>query len=160
MAQPVVDASPLIVLAKAGMLSLLRLAGDPVFVPQVVIQEVQQAGSNDPALQALTATSWLVSVDPGPVSPILSRYQLDAGEASVLTWALSHPGTEVIVDETRARRCAAQLGIALRGSVGLVLLAKQSGVLPLARPALEALRQAGLYLSDRVMNQALALVGE
>jgi len=108
-AQPVVDASPLIVLAKAGMLSLLRLAGDPVLVPLVVIQAVQQAGSNDPAVQALTATSWLMSVDPGPVSPILSPYQLDAGEASVLTWALSHPGTEVIVDETRARRCAAQL---------------------------------------------------
>jgi len=150
----------LIVLAKTGLLPLLRLVGDPVLVPQVVVQEVQQAGSTDPAVQALTATTWLVSVDPGPASPVLSPYRLDAGEASVLTWALSHPGTEVILDETRGRRCAVQLGIALRGSVGLVLLAKQSGVLPLARPALEALRQAGLYLSDRVMNQALALVGE
>ncbi|TMA52429.1 MAG: DUF3368 domain-containing protein, partial [Deltaproteobacteria bacterium] len=28
------------------------------------------------------------------------------------------------------------------------------------RPILEKLRQSGMYLSDRIMNQALALVGE
>jgi predicted nucleic acid-binding protein len=156
----VVDASPVISLSKAGLLPLLHLAGDPVFVPLVVVQEIHRGGPNDPAVQALASTSWLVPVDPGPDDPRLRAYSLDPGEAGVLTWALQHPGTRAVLDEAIARRCAVQLGIPVRGCVGLVVLAKQQGVLPLARPALEALRQAGLYLSDYLFNQTLILVGE
>jgi predicted nucleic acid-binding protein len=85
---------------------------------------------------------------------------LGAGESAVLTWGYVNPGTEVIVDDLAARRCAAALGIPVRGTLGLVLTAKQQGILPAARPVLEQLRLSGMYLSDRVMNQALALVGE
>jgi predicted nucleic acid-binding protein len=42
----------------------------------------------------------------------------------------------------------------------VVIAARQHGVIPAARPVLEQLRRAGLYLSDRAMQQALALVGE
>jgi predicted nucleic acid-binding protein len=41
-----------------------------------------------------------------------------------------------------------------------VLVAKQRGLVPLARPVIEALRDAGMYLSDNVIRRALALVGE
>jgi predicted nucleic acid-binding protein len=58
------------------------------------------------------------------------------------------------------RRCATTLGIPIRGTLGLVLTAKQRGEISAARPVLEQLRLSGMYLSDRVMNQALALVGE
>jgi len=71
-----------------------------------------------------------------------------------------NPDTEVFVDDLAARRCAATLGIPLLGTLGLVLKAKQRGSVPAARPLLEQLRRSGLYLSDRVMNQALALVRE
>jgi predicted nucleic acid-binding protein len=43
---------------------------------------------------------------------------------------------------------------------GLVITAKQRGNIPAARPILEQLRSCGMYISDKVMNQALALVGE
>jgi predicted nucleic acid-binding protein len=48
----------------------------------------------------------------------------------------------------------------VRGTLGLILTAKRRGRIPQARPLLERLRQAGMYLSDRIMDQALALVGE
>lgn len=57
-------------------------------------------------------------------------------------------------------RCATTLGIPIRGTLGLVLTAKQRGEISAARPVLEQLRLSGMYLSDWVMNQALALVGE
>ena len=156
----VVDASPVIALSKTGLLSLLHLAGDPVFIPLVVVQEIQQGGLNDPAAQALAAASWLTPVDPGPDDPRVQAYSLGPGESGVLTWALQHPGTKVVLDDARARHGAIQLGIPVSGCVGLVVLAKQQGILALARPALEALRQAGLYLSDSIFNHALTVVGE
>lgn len=157
---PVVNASPVIVLAKTGQLALLRLAGDPIFVPRVVKQEIYQGGPNDPTVQTLSQTSWLQVVDPGPIAPALKGYGLDPGEAAVLTWALAHPGTEALLDDLPARRCAALLGVPHRGSAGLVVAAKRQGLIPVARVVLEQLRQAGLYLSDSVMNQILAQVGE
>jgi predicted nucleic acid-binding protein len=157
---PVVDASPLIVLAKAGYLDLLRLAGSTVLVPHDVLHEVQQPGLGDPVAQAIAQTSWLTIVDPGPASAALQPFGLGLGEKGVLTWALAHPGTEALIDDLAARRCARTLKIPHRGSLGLVLTAKRQGVFSLARPIVEQIRAAGLRLSDRVMNQALALVGE
>lgn len=78
----------------------------------------------------------------------------------MLAWAQANPGTDVIIDDLAARRCAAALGIPVRGTLGLVLIAKQRGYVQAARPVLLQLRQAGMYLSDRVMDQALKLVGE
>lgn len=64
------------------------------------------------------------------------------------------------VGDLAARRGAAALEIPVRGTLGLVLVAKQRGELVAARPVLEQLRQAGMYLSDAVMNRVLAMVGE
>jgi predicted nucleic acid-binding protein len=156
----VVNASPLIILSKAGYLNLLRLTGSNVMVPREVLREVQQPGPSDPVVHAIAQTSWITIVDPGPIPPALKTFGLDLGEEGVLTWALAHPGTEALIDDLAARSAARALGIPHRGCLGLVLTAKRHGVLSLARPIVEQLRAAGLRLSDRVMNQALALVGE
>jgi len=156
----VVNASPVIVLGKTGFLDLVRLIGDPVLVPTAVVQEVQQAGPNDPAVQALAQASWISVVDPGVAPGILRPFGLDPGEEAVLTWALANPGAEALVDDQAARRCAKALGVPHRGRLGLIITARQQSVILAARPVLEKLRQVGLRLTDRIMNQALRLVGE
>jgi len=42
----------------------------------------------------------------------------------------------------------------------LRFLQPNNGTIPAARPVLEQLRSSGMYLSDRVINPALVLVGE
>jgi predicted nucleic acid-binding protein len=78
----------------------------------------------------------------------------------VLAWALGHSGSTAILDDLPARRCAEAHAILCIGTLGLVLRAKRLGRIPAARPAVTALRLAGLYLSDGVTTRALALVGE
>ena len=158
--RPAVNASPLILLARGGLLDLLRLAGDEVVVPTLVATEIQRRGPDDPTVRALTNTPWLVRIETPPIPALIQSWDLGEGESSVLAWAHAHPGTEAIVDDLAARRCAAALGIPVRGTLGLVLTAKRRGVIPMARPVVEQLRQAGMYLSERIVQQALALVGE
>ncbi|QYX32262.1 DUF3368 domain-containing protein [Sphaerospermopsis torques-reginae] len=158
--RPVINASPLIFLSRGGILDLLQLLGDEILVPSAVAVEIQQRGTSDPTVLALTQTNWLVVVETPPTPEIIQSWDLGKGESSVLTWAYTHPGTEAIVDDLAARRCAAVLEIPVRGTLGLVLTAKQRGKIPAARPVLNNLRSLGMYLSDRVINQALALVGE
>ena len=156
----VANASPLIFLARAGHLDLLKLTGDHVVVPAAVASEIRQRGPEDVTARALDALPWLETVETPPVPAVIQAWDLGPGESAVLAWAHSHQGCEAIVDDLAARRCAATLGIPVRGTLRLVLLAKQRNRIALARPLVHALRDAGMYLSDRVSDGALALVGE
>ena len=156
----VVDASPLIYLAHANLIDLLRVASPKILVPMAVSREIRRRGTADPTVQALENTPWLREVESGPDSPRVALWALGPGETSVLSWALAHPGTLAVLDDLAGRRCADALEIPLIGTLGLVLRAKSKGDLPAARPVVESLREAGMYLSDSVLSRALALVGE
>jgi predicted nucleic acid-binding protein len=157
---PAINTSPLIFLTQAGQISLLQLIAPEIIVPESVAAEIRAYGEADVTAQALAATDWLVVKETPPVPSIIENWDLGAGESAVLSWGYAHPSTEVIIDDLAARRCAATLGIPLRGTLGLVLTAKQRGIIPVARPVLEQFRLCGMYLSDRVLNQALQLVDE
>ncbi|MGB7443832.1 MAG: DUF3368 domain-containing protein [Coleofasciculaceae cyanobacterium] len=157
---PAINTSPLIFLSKANLLNLLQIVNSQIIVPEAVATEIQAYGEMDVTARTLAATDWLVVTPTPPVRAVIQSWDLGAGESAVLTWGYTHPGTEVILDDLAGRRCATTLGIPVRGTLGLVLSAKQRGEIPAARPVLEQLRLSGMYLSDRVMNQALALVGE
>jgi len=157
---PAINTSPLIFLTKGNYLDLLQIISPSIIVPQAVATEIQAYGETDVTAVALKNTDWLVVQDTPTIPTVIQSWDLGPGESAVLTWGYAKPGTEVILDDLAARRCATALGIPVRGTLGIVLTAKQRGVIPAARPVLEQLRLCGMYLSDRVMNQALALVGE
>lgn len=155
----VVNASPLIFLTRAGLLDLLQLLSSEIIVPEIIASEIDVRGKSDPTAQAIANTAWLV-VTQTPVPTQIQSWGLGPGESSVLAWAHAHPGCEAILDDLAARRCAATFNIPVRGTLGLALIAKQRGRIPSARQVLEQLRQGGMYLSDHVMDEALARVGE
>lgn len=157
---PVVNASPLIFLSRAGLMDILLLVGERVIVPAPVAREIQRRGADDITARAIDQTPWLEVVVPPPVPAAVLAWDLGPGESSVLAWALANPGTEAILDDLAARRCASTVGVPVRGTLGLVLVAKKRGRVPIARPVLEDLRRSGMYLSDSVLDQALALVDE
>lgn len=155
---PAVNASPIILLHRIAALTLLRSAGDALVVPQAVISEL--SAKEDGAAKAVAAASWLSAVAAPPPSPALRAFDLGAGETAVLAWAESHPGTVAILDDRAARDAATELGIGVRGTIGLVLLAKQRGQIGSARSVLEDLERSGMYLARQLVEDALKLVGE
>ncbi len=157
---PVVNASPLIFLARASLLDLLSLLGTEIVVPAAVAMEIRQRPMTDVTVRALDTLDWLV-IKPTEAPPAsIQSWDLGAGESAVLSYALRHPGCEAILDDLAARRCAAAFGIPVRGTLGLVLVAKKRGYVTSARETIEKLRLTGMYLSDHVVARALAMVGE
>jgi predicted nucleic acid-binding protein len=55
---------------------------------------------------------------------------------------------------------AQRLGVKVLGTVGVVLRLKQAGVIPEAKTALLTIRNAGGYVSDALLREALQRVGE
>ena len=154
----VVNASPLIVLSRAGRINLLTLAGTPIHVPESVSYEV--CVHSDEAARTLQTVSWLQAVSDAEMLPIVRGWDLGAGESAVLEWAQANRPARAIIDDYAARKLASVLAIPVTGTVGLALLAKQRGVVSLARPLVEEFIRAGLYLSAPVVDRALRLVGE
>ncbi|MEA2599313.1 MAG: hypothetical protein QOF89_305 [Acidobacteriota bacterium] len=156
----VANASPLIYLVRANFLHLLQLAAPEVNIPRAVAAEIEARGPSDPATRALAETSWLRQVEAPSVPEEVLAWDLGPGESAVIAWALAHPGCLAVIDDLEGRRCAETLGIRLRGTLGLVLRARRQGLIAEARPVLATLRAAGMYLSNGIVDAALAEFGE
>jgi len=65
-----------------------------------------------------------------------------------------------IVDDRAARRCAQTLSITTIGTGGLLVLAKRRGIISSISPGIQALQNAGLWLSETVVNLLKQQAGE
>lgn len=155
-----VNTSPLIYLSRSGLLDLLKSESQRVVVPQAVADEVFAWPTADAAQQALKSLNWLEVVPPEPITATVLAWDLGMGESAVLAYGQAHAGVTLVLDDLAARRCAAAMGVPVRGTLGLVLRAKKAGALPSARMALDALQHAGMYLSEAVRKVVLREVGE
>lgn len=153
----IVDASPLILLAKADKLDLLVQLAPRIQIPATVADEVAVLPVGRCVLDSLR--DWERPPDL-PIPDEIARWSLDAGESQVLALALAQPGSRAVLDDLAARRAAEAIGVRITGTVGVILRAKQTGIVPAARPVLQHLRETGLYLSDRLFDEFLAIVGE
>jgi predicted nucleic acid-binding protein len=131
-----------------------------VLVPDVVLNEIGGHGPDDPSVQVVRQSPWIQIVSTPTIPDAVLVWDLDAGESAVLAIALQELDSMAILDDQPARRCAQVLNIQTQGTLGLVLVAKQQGLVPAVRPVLEQLRQAGMYLSTRLEDQILTAAGE
>jgi predicted nucleic acid-binding protein len=160
----VVNASPLIHLARVSLLELLRgpNQGIAVTVPAVVLDEVVRGARHDPTggLVEAAARDWLTLVPTPTPHPDINRARIDAGEIAVLSIARLAPGSTVVLDDRAARAEADRLGIPKTGTLRLLLEAKEVGIIPSVRVPLEVLRARGMRLSNDVWQEVLSLAGE
>lgn len=156
----VVNASPLILLARIDRLDLLASLASLLVVPEAVIREIQAGSDRDGTANKVKDLPSILRVEDRPVPDRIRVWDLGAGESQVLTHGLERPGAEVVLDDLAARRCARSLGLAMIGTMGIVILCRHRGVISAARPVIETLREAGLRLKPTLVDKALAKVGE
>jgi predicted nucleic acid-binding protein len=66
----------------------------------------------------------------------------------------------VLIDERTGWRAAQNNGHTPVGSVGIILPAKKKGLITEVKPHLHVMRNKGLYLSKRVIDNAIIQAGE
>jgi predicted nucleic acid-binding protein len=155
------DTGPIVALAKADHLSLLRILYGEVFIPPAVHRELlakvgPEAERIDEGLAGFLRIT-PISESPEEVDRLTSS--LGAGEQQAICLALQTGGL-LVMDDRAGRKAAGRLGIATTGVVGVLLKAKQDGQLPMVGPVLEIIRDEGYWLSDTVVETAMRLAGE
>ena len=156
----VINASPIILLGKADLLKTISPLAKKWIIPDGVLNEIRAKRSIEPYLTDLASNSEVARETVSNIHPSIAAWDLGRGESQVLTLALEKPRTGVVPDDLQARKCAKLFDIPLIGTLGLVVLAKRKGLVPLAKPFIERLVAVGLYIDSAILARILIGVGE
>ncbi|MDP2366590.1 MAG: DUF3368 domain-containing protein [Ignavibacteria bacterium] len=155
----IADAGPLIAFARLHQIGLLPQLFGRVLVTDIVFREC--AGRSDFPESALileaVARKQLELCDAPDFSAFAQK--IDTGEASAIAVAIDL-GCGVLMDDKTGRRMATNAGVPVIGTVGVLVLAKRKGLVPLVKPQIENLAASGYFLGEEVIAAALAASGE
>ncbi len=156
----VINASPIILLAKIKLIQHVPKMAQPLVVPEPVAQEVLQGPADDPAARWLSGPGHEFR-RPAVIEPqVLAEAAIGAGERSVIAWALAHPGFAAILDDAAARLHAQRLDVVVFGTVRVLLRLKVAGLIPEVKSHLIQMRQSGGHITDALLEAALSEAGE
>lgn len=146
---PVVsDSTCLIGLERTGNLGILSALFDPIMISPEVECEF---GNQFSWLQAENLTNKALAT--------ALRLVVGAGEAEAIALA-SGKNCPLISDDKRARAAAKRLGVSVIGTVGVLVRAKQNGVISAIKPIPDDLELNSFFISHLLRGEALKLVGE
>ena len=88
------------------------------------------------------------------------KLSLHQGEAEAITLYKEKSADFLFIDEKKGRKVAEYYGVKIIGTIGLLLKAKQEGLLPRIKPCLELLQQSTVRISAALYQRALERAGE
>jgi predicted nucleic acid-binding protein len=139
------DTSCLLILTKIGELDLLNQLYKTVMITQDILLEY---GENLP--------DWIeVQQVRDNYRQQLLEMQIDKGEASAIALALETADNIVILDDWKARKVAERLGLSVTGTLGVIIKAKNSGMLSSIKPYLDKIRETNFRISEELEQIAL-----
>lgn len=152
------DTGPLLALARIECIFLLAELFGQCWVTQSVVNECLAKPESEDALRVQLALDQAILRCVPDTAPRQSLLSLDAGEATAIELAL-RKRCGVLIDEKRGRKLAQEHGVKIVGTVGVLLLAHQQGLLPDLKLTLLRLKLV-YYLSDQLIQRAMELASE
>lgn len=156
----VCDSGPLIHLARANHLDLPHALFRPVLIPPAVYQEVAVRGRGQDGSEELARAKWIERRRPCRTDLILALSAfLGRGEAEAIALAAEGKNTLLLINEAQGRRVAHSMGIAIRGTLGVLLQGHRAGHVEDLEGAIKRMRERGTWVDDQVIATVLAAAG-
>lgn len=155
-----VDTSPLLYLYRIDQLTLLHRQFDRVLVPEAVVTELAKGRAQGVSIPDLADYPWIEiqQIELRSVSEAVDS--LGAGEREVILLAHDGHADWVILDDLKARHQAEICGLLVVGTVGLLASAKEKNMITSVTPFLNALENAGMWLSEDLKRRVLESTDE
>lgn len=153
------DTSPITNLFSIGRLDLLRELYGEVVIPVAVAEEIDFLAKNQ---EILVDNRWIEVISLQDRTLLSSiRVTLDAGEAEAIALSIELGAEALLMDETKGRHVAMNLGLDVTGLVGVLIQAKTRGLIAAIRPEIDRLvSDSGFWLSPSFIEETLRVVGE
>ena len=147
------NSSPLIALSSIERLNLLQALFESVLIPPAVAHEISRSIPIAPA--------WLRMQTLKAVLPtMVLRRTLADGEREAIALAVELHADRIILDDLPARKIAQAIGLNAVGTLGVLLGAKQVGLLSQIRPELDKLVKHSFFLSPQLYQELLRAADE
>jgi uncharacterized protein len=158
------DTSPLSNLVLIDSLFLLKEIYQVIVIPQSVAAELLKGGNEDPRILAVLSLDWVEiqqSTNQELIADLRNNYLLDRGEAEAIALALELSADQLLIDERLGRREATRLGLSITGILGVLLIAKDRGLISAVQPVMNALiTQANFRVSQQLYQEVLNAANE
>ena len=155
------DTTPLSELSKIGKLDLLQAVFGRVIIPQQVYEELTTG--NHPAVLVVKSALWLEvrSINNNQlIEQLQLETNLDLGECSAIILAEELKADQLLIDEKAGRKVAISRGLAIIGLVGVIILAKEQGLIDNVKDIFDDLMSKGTRISSKIYNYALITARE
>lgn len=145
----VADTSCLILFYKIGELELLKKLFGKIHITATVSKEFNQP-----------LPDWVEVKNPSSsLYKGLSGY-LDTGEAASIALAAEQDDSLLIIDEIKGRKAAKEIGVAITGSLGILVAAKRKGHIQAIKPIIGKIQKTNFRISKELIDRVLQIVDE
>jgi len=138
----VIDTSSLIALERINLLEILCQLYKELLVPESVIKEFGNISL--PCLSIRKIESNLLKL-------LITDLNLGKGEAEVIALA-NQKGLTVVIDDSKARKVAENMGLKLTGTIGVLMRAEKEGLIVSAPDKVKELKEKGFYVSEELFE--------
>ena len=144
------DTSSLIALTNIGELEILKGVYEEVVITPEIAEEY-----------GLETPDWIRIEQVNDKQKFkLLNLELDEGESSGIALALENESSLLKKEKKKGRGIAKKLGIRITGILGVMIRAKETGVVEKIKPLVDKLEKVDFRMSARLKSQILESVGE
>lgn len=144
------DTSCLILLDKLNLLHLLY----DLFGDILITTEIEKEFG-------LKLPSWIKALKVKDIAyQKVLESNIDKGEASAIALALEMVNCLLILDDNKARKVARHLELTYIGTLGLLVEAKEAGLISLVKPVLTQIKNTNFRITENLEKRVLELAGE
>jgi predicted nucleic acid-binding protein len=144
------DTSCLILLDTLGRISLLKSLFGKITITKIVAEEFGKV---------LPEFVEIENPKDNKYQKILETF-LDPGEASAMALALEKEECLLIIDEFKGRREARQLGLNYTGTMGILIVAKEKGLISSVTEIIKEIGKTNFRISDKLLKEIKKKSGE
>ncbi|MEO8148582.1 MAG: DUF3368 domain-containing protein [Bacteroidia bacterium] len=156
------DTSPVSNLLLIDKLQILHKIFDEIIIPAAVDREVKFLKKLGRDISSYENAEWIIAKQLSDYSQFETlKLKLDIGEAEAIALALEVSCDLILIDERLGTSLAKQAGLKTIGLAGVLVLAKQRGIIKELKPImLELKTKAGFWLGEKLLQQILSDNGE
>ncbi|MEI6205241.1 MAG: DUF3368 domain-containing protein [Desulfuromonadales bacterium] len=152
------NTTPFIALSAIGRLDLMQSLFSSVYVVDDVVDECSHGGII--AVPDLKTLDWIKVVPTYPAAMASILLELDRGERNTISTAIDMRADRIIIDEKIGRNIADYLGLQVTGTLGILLKAKTSGLIPSFSEAARLMVERGIHYNPKLVERLVRVAGE
>ncbi len=159
------DTTPIITLSKIERLDLLQKLFENIMIPSAVYNELTSNAQFQEEAKVISDAEYIkvVEVEDSKAVELLQRATgLDLGESEAIIYTDSYKSGLLLIDETKGRKVAKQMGISVMGTVGILMAAYDEKFISSyeIREYIKIMKNVGRHISDKLYAQLLDAIEE